>query len=97
MASLHTSVIEFSWKLDFLGVLIVSFVVRNLSRHFNGDRVPSTIFSCRQIQIRENISLEPLKIFMHYKVKVIAGCVTCYAMKSAGSAALIKKDSEVQS
>ena len=44
---------------------IVSFVVCNLSRYFNRDRVPSTIFSCRQIQIRQNISLEPLKIFMH--------------------------------
>ena len=47
---------------------IVSSVVCNLSRRFNRDRVPSTIFSCRQIQIRQNISLEPLKIFMHYRV-----------------------------
>ena len=58
-------------------VCIVSFAVYNLSRYFNRDHVPSTIFSCRQIQIGQNISLEPLKIFMHYKVKVIAGCVTC--------------------
>ena len=56
---------------------IVSSVVCNLSRYFNRDRVPSTIFSCRQIQIRQNISLDHLKIFMHQKVNVIAGCVTC--------------------
>ena len=56
---------------------IVSFVVLNLSRHFNRDRVPSTIFLADKFRSGENISLEPLKIFMHYKVKVIAGCVRC--------------------